>query len=302
MTAVLIGTADGVHEVDGGVTGDLAGREVRDLAPDDGGWWAVAGAAIVHRPAEGREWKEVAEVRDLRPNCILPTAHGVLIGTSEAHLLRLAGEGDRPERVDAFERVQGREDWYTPWGSPPDTRSLSAGPDGTLYANVHVGGIVRSIGGGDTWEPTIDIDADVHQVLAHPETPGLVLAATALGLATSKDAGDTWTFHTDGLHATYLRAVAVAGDSVLVTASTGPRGSRAAVYRRPLSEDGPFEQCRAGLPEWFLGNIDTGCLAARRDLAAFGTEEGSVFRSLDGGASWAMTASGLAPVRSVLLG
>ena len=36
------------------------------------------------------------------------------------------------------------------------------------------------------------------------------------------------------LHATYSRAVAFAGDFVLLTASTGPRTDRGAVYRRPI--------------------------------------------------------------------
>jgi photosystem II stability/assembly factor-like uncharacterized protein len=40
------------------------------------------------------------------------------------------------------------------------------------------------------------------------------------------------------------------------------------------------------LPEWFLGNIDTGCLAASGGVAAFGTQDGQIFCSNDAGSTW----------------
>ena len=99
----------------------------------------------------------------------------------------------------------------------------------------------------------------------------------------SDDNGDTWEFHRSGLHATYARAVTVAGDTVLVSASTGPRTSRAAVYRKNVRDEGPFERCTEGLPEWIVNNVDTACLAASGSRVAFGTHDGSVFASDDRG-------------------
>ena len=98
--------------------------------------------------------------------------------------------------------------------------------------NVHVGGILRTDDGGGAWTPTIDIDADVHHVTT---AEGMVLAACAGGLSVSTDRGVTWSTRTDGLDARYSRAVAVCGDAVLVSASNGPRGGKAAVYRGPLA-------------------------------------------------------------------
>jgi hypothetical protein len=72
------------------------------------------------------------------------------------------------------------------------------------------------------------------------------------------------------------------------------------VYRR-LLDAGSFERCGAGLPEWFAGNVDTGCLAARAGTVAIGTEDGSVYVSRDAGARWDLAAKGLAPVRAVAL-
>jgi photosystem II stability/assembly factor-like uncharacterized protein len=137
-------------------------------------------------------------------------------------------------------------------------------------------------------------------VLAHPTTPGRVFAAAAVGLGTSADGGATWAFATDGLHARYLPAVAVTDEAVLVTASTGPRGRRAALYRRPLGGGG-FGRCREGLPQWFGDNVDTHCLAARGGVVALGTEDGAVYRSTDGGQAFERLAKGLPAVRCVAL-
>lgn len=178
---------------------------------------------------------------------------------------------------------------------------MSEGADGTPYANVHVGGIPRSVDDGRTWEPTIDVDADVHQVLAVPDRPGLVLAATAHGLAVSEDHGDTWRFDAEGLHAEYCRALAVAGDTLFLSASRSHGGHEAGVYRRPLDSSGAFERCREGLPEWFDGNIDTHWLAASDDIVAFGTSSGEVFVSDDGGSTWELGASGLPDIRCVAI-
>ena len=127
---------------------------------------------------------------------------------------------------------------------------MSTDPDGAIYANVHVGGVLRSRDRGRSWQPTIDIHADVHQV-DFDSGSGLLLAASLGGLAVSEDRGESWAFNTKGLHASYCRAVAVTGETVLVTASTGPFTNRAALYRIPLPADKAFEKCDAGLPKWF---------------------------------------------------
>ena len=150
-----------------------------------------------------------------------------------------------------------------------------------------MGGVVKSRDAGETWEPTgLDIHADAHQVLAHPSIDDLVIVACGRGLATSTDAGDSWTIDAQGMHASYCRAVAATPDHVLVSASRGPGGREACLYRRLQGDSGSFERCQNGLPAWFDGNIDTGCLVADGSFAAFGTRDGRVFASDDGGDSW----------------
>ena len=299
MQHIIVGTADGLHKVGNGRAVELDGRDVTALAKGDSEWWAVVDGHQVWRAHGDGEWAELGSVGPLRANCLLPTSDGLFVGTSESHLYKLNGE--TLERVDAFDRVEDRDAWHTPWGGPPDVRSMSAGPDGAVYANVHVGGIPRSADGGASWQPTIEIGSDVHQVQFDAGS-GLLLAACARGLAVSDDGGRSWRFDRKGAHGSYMRAVAVAGDTVIATASSGPYTDRGAVYRRPVDSDGAFEKCEAGLPEWFPGNVDTYCVAASDSLAALGASDGSVYTSSDQGATWSLAAEGLPQVRCVALG
>ena len=294
---VLVGTSDGLHQT-GGDAAASQGHSVAALARGDRGWWAILDERFLWR-GDRASWEPVTEHDGPALTCVLKAAGEVWVGTAEAHLLRLSG--GRLEPVASFDRIDGSSDWYTPWGGPPDVRSLSAGPDGVVYANVHVGGITRSPDRGTTWSPTIDIDTDVHRVLANDETPGVVFAALgAGGLGVTSDGGDTWTFVTEGLHATYCRAVAIAGEWLILSASAGPRGGRSALYRRPI-EGGTFQRCTSGLPEWFRANIDSLCLDALGVTAAFGTEDGEVYVSSDSGGTWDLVEQDLSPVQCVLL-
>lgn len=302
--AVVVATDDGLRAFEsGGACGDggrrvddLTGREVRALEVGGGGPWAIVDGKELWRRGDGC-WSRVASTGRRRATCLATTPTGLLIGTARAHLVRL--ERDRLVPVPSFDRAEGREAWHTPWGAPADVRSISAGSDGTVYVNVHVGGVLRSTDGGATWRPLLDIEHDVHQVHAPPGHRGLVLVAAYDGFGVSRDGGETWTWENDGLHAHYCRAVALAGDTVIVSASAGHHGHRAALYRRRLEGGVAFERCADGLPEWFSDNVDTGCVAARGDTVAIGTEDGSVFLSTDAGRRWETVAKGLAAVRAV---
>lgn len=298
MTDVLIATAGGLHRA-GSKTLELEGRDITHVGRWGPELWALADGTELWRSTSGGPWDLIDPGGEWNGHCILPTDMGVLVGTSDAHLLLFGPEGSAV--VEGFDHAPGRDGWYTPWGGPPDSRSISEGADGTLYVNVHVGGIPRSKDGGETWELTIDVDADVHQVLAVHDQPGFVLAATAYGLAVSEDGGDSWRFETDGLHAEYCRAVAVGGDTLFVSASRSHRGQEAGVYRRPLVGSGPLRPCRQGLPEWFDDNIDTHCLAASGQTVAVGASGGEVYVSADGGSTWGQLASGLPDIRCVAI-
>ncbi len=298
-TTVLVGTDDGLHQLHPTRALDLAGQAVRSLAYDGHGWWALAAGSTLWHQEAGGEWKRTAALDGPSAECLAALSEGLLIGTSRARLYRW--QDGQMRAIDSFRRAPTREDWFTPWGGPAAVRSISSGPEGTIYVNVHVGGVLRSDDGGETWEQTIDIRADVHQV-HYDHASGTLLTASGRGLGISRDRGKSWRFEREGLHGTYLRAVDISGGTLLVSASTGPRSSRAAIYHKELATDQPFSRCRTGLPEWFPSNIDTRCLAASGSEAIFGTDEGQVYASEDGGESWQMIEGGLPAVRCIALG
>jgi len=300
-SSILVGTGAGLWSIDGDTARSveaLAGHTVTALAVEGARSWAIVDGSSIWEGRNGA-WTQRASIDGPPATCVAPTSAGPLIGTEQAHLFRLTEGG--LARVESFETVEGRSGWYTPWGDPPDVRSVAVGGDAALHVNVHVGGVARSRDAGATWTPTVDIETDVHQVLAHPTRPEVVLLAAAEGFGLSRDGGDAWQFSTAGLHAHYLRAVAVAGDHALVSASAGPHGRRSALYRKRLEDGARFERCEAGLPKWFEDNIDTACLAAAGSFVVFGTSDGHVYRSLDTGESWTLVAKGLPPIGCVTL-
>jgi hypothetical protein len=259
-----------------GVAG-LADHEVGPLTASSGcaEVWAIVDGREVWRGPE--PWLHQASWDGARLTCLAPVGDGeVFVGTAEAHLLRLDSGHLQP--VASFDDWPPRAQWYTPWGGPPDTRSLAAAGNEPLV-NVHVGGVARGSDRG--WEALVDIDVDVHQIAVAPDG-SLLVATGAAGFGRSTDGGRTWQWDATGLHGSYCRAVAVAGDQVLLTASTGPSQTRGAVYRRTLGESGPWTRTGPMVD----GNIDTFWLAAAGDEAAFAAADGRVWISSDAGATW----------------
>lgn len=289
MPKIWVATAGGLYEATTGEPVALEGDAV-DAISLDGNWAIGSGHEVWAQSSDG--WKVAATADRSDLTCVLPVEDGALVGTEEAHLLKVTSGGPL-EKIEAFEKVEGRDQWFTPWGGPPAVRSM-ARTESEIYVNVHVGGIVK--GDGDSqWEPTLDISADVHEVRVVGD---LIVAACAVGLAESGDGGYAWSFDDEGLHATYARAIAAGGQFLFMSVSNGPRGGDAAIYRQPCDGDKSFERC--DLPS-FDDNIDTGCLDAVEDLVAFVTPQGEVFVSADEGVTWDRIESGLPPSYALVI-
>jgi hypothetical protein len=243
--------------------------------------WALVGARQLYR-LEGTRRRFIAELDDVAATCVVAHRGDVFVGGADARLWRL--DDGVLEPVESFLAAPTRDRWYTPWGGPPDVYSMASFGD-DLYVSVHVGGIMRSSDGGRTWEPTVDLEVDVHEVVA--DAGGGLWAATGMrGLAHSIDRGVTWSYHCRGLHAKYLLAVAATSDSVLVGASSGPFADDGAMYR---FADGRFERC-TDLPTDLDGAISPRHIAARGDLAVVALPGGDVHASADSGRSWSLIA------------
>ena len=171
-TRILVGTSKGLWDIGAGgavAVEAFAGQDVIALARDGALMHAIVGGRSLWTTGAGGQWHCATPVQEPPATCLAAAAGTVLVGTEQAHLRRLTGAS--LETVPSFESVAGRETWYTPWGDPADVRSIAVDRAGTVYVNVHVGGVVRSRDGGGTWTPTLDIEVDVHQVLAHPAVP-----------------------------------------------------------------------------------------------------------------------------------
>lgn len=288
---------------------ELAGQSVRALAPDGhGGALAVVDGHSLCRCTCDGEWSPIA-TSEFQLACSVAVGDVIYVGTDEARVLRVSANG-KVDQLGGFDAVAGRDKWYAGSalingqlvGPPLGIRSITATSDGTvLLANVHVGGIPRSTDGGVTWEPTIDVNSDVHEVCAHPIHLGIVIAAAAIGLCISRDSGATWTVEQEGLHASYCSAVAFSSSDILVSASEDHFATQGAVYRRPIDGPGPLVPVGAGLPRWIDGIADTGCIATRGSTLAVADKAGNLYVSADGGSTWSRRAKGLPTTSSVLI-
>jgi hypothetical protein len=296
MPSILVASwENGVFNVAGNtVRQELEGRSVRSLTADGrGGVLAIVdGSSLYRRSADGR-WSAIVN-SEFKLSCCVAAANAVFMGTDDAQLLRVDADGTQ-QVLAGFETVEGREKWYAGqavvdgrvMGPPLGIRSITATLDGgVLLANVHVGGVPRSTDLGKTWRPTIDVDADVHQVRAHPTRTGLVIAAAAVGLCISRDAGQTWEIEQRGLHASHCSGVAFGRNDIYVSASVDPFSAQGAVYRRPIDSDVPLQLLGNGFPPWTEGKADTDCIATRDFMVAVIDMSGRLYVSQDDGAAW----------------
>ena len=309
---ILVATwGDGLFAITGdGRTQEIANQCVRGLAPDGrGGALAIVGRHSLRRRAPSGEWATVA-TSEFELSCCMAVRDDIYVGTDDARMLRLGHAAGVLDPIDGFHNIAGRDTWFAGsalvdgqrLGPPLGIRSVAANSSGSiLFANVHVGGIPRSMDGGRTWQPTIDINSDVHEVRAHQADPDIVVAASAIGLCISHDAGATWTIERDGLHAPYCSAVAFSGDDILVSASTDHFATQGRIYRRPVRPGGDIVAVENGLPTWINGIADTGCIATNDSTVVLVDRGGTLYLSTEFGLAWSRISSGLPTPSSVLI-
>ena len=258
QTLLLATWSDGLFAFSGdGHSHEIPNVSVRGLAPDgNGGALAILGSHSLSRYASDGNLTTLA-MSAFELSCCVAVGDVVYVGTDDARMLRLSDGSGLLEPIDAFNHVPGRDAWFAGSaivngqrvGPPLGVRSLAANSTGSiLFANVHVGGIPRSTDGGRSWHPTIDINSDIHEVCAAHANPEIVVAAAAIGLCISRDAGKTWTIEKNGLHDAHCYGVAISGDDVLISAAKDPFAAPGRVYRKTLAPDGPLEAVEGGCP------------------------------------------------------
>lgn len=285
----------------------LPGTSVSFLSVDcDGRLLAIADGNRIMRAASvdsadiEANWTELGSLHDTEANCLAAVSGMLFIGAADARLWAMPCSGGEPERLSSFEEIETRDSWNTPWGGPPDVRSIAVitGGSPAIYADIHVGGIVRSFDMGETWSQAQgSLHRDVHRVSTHPDMPDRVYAATARGCFVSEDTGESWEqFLAPFEPRRYQRCVMPDQEdpnSFLCTVSLGPHpegetGCEAMIFR--TSDRGAtWARAHEGLPEHFYQNINTHMLSAsvqRPGVFAFHDDQESLYFTHDGARSW----------------
>lgn len=263
----------------------IAVKEDRILVALEDGSLCVVTPEVIQRTFTGIP-EPIASLAILRCDPLT-----VLLGTDESAFLYRWQEGDvSARRVPTFDALPCRARWHTPWGGPAAVRSLAVSGK-WVYADIHVGSIMRSPDEGVTWEPvTPELNEDVHQVATTPAHPSRVVANTANAVYVSDDYGHSWTHRARGLSARYGRAVAVSpkdADLLLASVSRGPRGGEARLFRSE-NGGGSWEPVNGDFPEALDRNIDTYHVTFTEDGIAWALVENRLYRGTESARFWSL--------------
>jgi len=215
----------------------------------------------------------------------------ILIGTEPPHIYQLSEGREGATRLETFDALDCRSSWHTPWGGPPAVRSLAYTSDGWVYADIHVGSIMRSPDVGATWEPVAPkLHQDVHQVATCPATVLNIYANTANAVYVSRDRGASWLYRGEGLGKRYGRAIAVHPQdpaALLATVSDGPHGDdvHSQLYRT-ANQGVTWSLCAEGFPASVSHHIDTFHVAYDALGTAWAVVDDTLYRSETRGANW----------------
>jgi photosystem II stability/assembly factor-like uncharacterized protein len=218
----------------------------------------------------------------------------VYAGTEPSALFRSDDGGETWRELTALLELPSRPTWSfppRPWAS--HVRWIAPNPHnaGLLLVGIELGGLMRSVDGGVSWQDhRPGAQRDVHSLAWHPRAEGRAYEAGGGGAAWSKDGGESWQPADAGRDRNYTWAVAAEPDDPnawYVSASTGPfaaHGGGDPEARIYAWRDGEWRTLAGGLPEplpampYALVATD-GCLFA-------GLADGQLWESSDRGESW----------------
>lgn len=227
--AIVAGTSKGVFLINGaGPRPVLDSRGVRELAAFDERLFAGTGDGLYASDDGGESWApaglegyEVWQVRD--------AADGSLYaGTQPAALFRSTDNGESWQEIESFAKVPGAEDWCVPVTPrlPGRARALVVDRQNPrrIWVGVEVGGIARTVDGGETWDFGLPGDnPDLHMMCAAPDAPDVLYASTGYGrldgvaemvegnagVFRSEDGGKSWRYAWAGITPRYSRPMCI---------------------------------------------------------------------------------------------
>jgi photosystem II stability/assembly factor-like uncharacterized protein len=181
---------------------------------------------------------------------------------------------------------------------PKRVLSIAVDPsnDREIYAAIEIGGLLRSLDGGRSWNCVTDglylnEDAiDVHSVVVSPNRPGSVIVATRIGTFRSDDRGQRWRNLNIPLlrpRGTYCRSLAFAPDdpdTLYLAAGNDFDGDRGTLF---VSHDGGEHWEFVDIGANLKTTVFALAVAAGQPDNIFCTSKiGQVFYSTDRGMRW----------------
>lgn len=233
---------------------------------------------------------------------------GLLVGTQGTLIYRSDDDGASWRLLDV-----PTPNGAVRMGFPMRVIRLVADPSNQkeIYAGLEVGGVVRSLDGGETWT---DISAglmnyagetffksrigtdqdqegmmDLHSLAISPAAPGTVFLANRMGLFKSTDKGESWNWMNIGRFSplSYARDIIVSPhdpNTLYAALSIAALSSRGSLYRSTdLGET--WHRFDSGVTiESTLMNI--GPSGSNPDSVYCGARQGQIFGTDDGGETW----------------
>ncbi len=238
----------------------------------------------------------------ISPSRITGGIHAVYAGTEPSSLYVSHDDGESWTDLESLRSLPSAPTWSfppRPWTSHVRWIALSYHDPDLIFAGIELGGVMRSIDGGVTWEDRKPGSYhDSHCIRTHPADSTRIYEAAGGGVATSHDAGDTWKPEDEGMDRHYVWALAVDPtdpDRWFVSASHSARyahrdddSSEAVIYRR--IGDAPWEPLSNGLDVPMAEMPYALIISEDQPSTVFaGTRQGSLLVSEDSGDSWQTT-------------
>jgi photosystem II stability/assembly factor-like uncharacterized protein len=264
------------------------------------GLWRSEDAGDSWRPVgEGIEYSEVMAVAVSAAERGRDGVGVVYAGTEPSAIFRSEDGGDSWEECRALRELPSAPTWsFPPRPWTHHVRWIATDPleAGRLFAGIELGGVMRSLDSGRTWEDRKpNGQHDAHHLRCHPRASGRVYETAGGGYAESHDGGGSWLRLDEGLRHHYMWGLAVdPGDpeTVVVSAARGPREAHAplsmaesTVYLKVNGQ--PWKESRQGLPgPRGFGVCGLASNPAEPGVYYAAARDGLVFRSADAGLTW----------------
>lgn len=257
---------------------------------DDGESWQRVGKELPHQ-----RFLSVAISPSHRTNGV----SAVYAGAEPSALFRSEDDGASWQELPNLATLPSAPTWSfppRPWTSHVRWITPSWSNPDLLFAGIELGGVMRSVDGGVTWEDRKPGSYhDSHCIRTHPADGSRVYEAAGGGVAASRDHGDSWHETDGGMDRNYAWALAVDPadpDLWYVSASPSARyahhldnDARADIFRKRGEHD--WEILGGGLPNPM--NVMPYALLTPVDRPGevfAGMRDGTIYHSSDQGDTW----------------